>query len=104
MDYTVESLTPVMAHIAKNITKVNEGQTKHMVSWCKSLLLSNSRSGIVAYLSIKTPIAQLKSTLDLHFSLFQAVKGKYSTSKQMRIAAIPQLRSSLVKDLAKLAH
>lgn len=32
MDYTVESLTPVMAHIAKNIIKVNEGQTKHMVS------------------------------------------------------------------------
>ncbi|TWW66760.1 G2/mitotic-specific cyclin-B1 [Takifugu flavidus] len=63
MDYTVESLTPVMAHIAKNIIKVNEGQTKHM-----------------------------------------AVKGKYSTSKQMRIAGIPQLRSSVVKDLAKLAH
>ncbi|TNM92538.1 hypothetical protein fugu_019550 [Takifugu bimaculatus] len=63
MDYTVESLTPVMAHIAKNIIKVNEGQTKHM-----------------------------------------AVKGKYSTSKQMRIAGIPQLKSSVVKDLAKLAH
>lgn len=32
MDYTVESLTPVMAYIAKNVVKVNEGQTKHMVS------------------------------------------------------------------------
>lgn len=32
MDYTAESLTPVMAHIAKNVVKVNEGQTKHMVS------------------------------------------------------------------------
>uniref|UniRef100_H3CI02 Cyclin B1 n=1 Tax=Tetraodon nigroviridis TaxID=99883 RepID=H3CI02_TETNG len=62
MDYNVESLTPVMAHIAKNVVKVNEGQTKHM-----------------------------------------AVKGKYSTSKQMRIASISQLRSSVVKDLAKLA-
>ncbi|CAG5867173.1 G2/mitotic-specific cyclin-B1 [Menidia menidia] len=30
-----------------------------------------------------------------------AVKGKYSTSKQMRIATIAQLKSSLVKDLAK---
>lgn len=36
-------------------------------------------------------------------SLFviQAIKGKYSTSKQMKIATISQLRSSLVKDLAK---
>lgn len=32
MDYSIESLTPVMAHIAKNVMKVNEGQTKHMVS------------------------------------------------------------------------
>ncbi|XP_070845017.1 G2/mitotic-specific cyclin-B1 [Chaetodon trifascialis] len=60
MDYTAESLIPVMAHIAKNVVKVNEGQTKHM-----------------------------------------AVKGKYSTSKQMRIATISQLKSSVVKDLAK---
>ncbi|KAM6975230.1 G2/mitotic-specific cyclin-B1 [Tautogolabrus adspersus] len=60
MDYTAESLIPVMAHIAKNVVKVNDGQTKHM-----------------------------------------AIKGKYSTSKQMRIAAISQLKSSLVKDLAK---
>lgn len=37
MDYGVESLTPVMAHIAKNVVKVNEGQTKHMVNcWHKS--------------------------------------------------------------------
>lgn len=35
-------------------------------------------------------------------SLFlQAIKGKYSTSKQMRIASISQLKSSVVKDLAK---
>lgn len=34
MDYSVESLTPVMAHIAKNVIKVNEGQTKHMVGHC----------------------------------------------------------------------
>ena len=32
MDYTAESLIPVMAHIAKNVMKVNDGQTKHMVS------------------------------------------------------------------------
>lgn len=31
MDYTAESLIPVMAHIAKNVVKVNNGQTKHMV-------------------------------------------------------------------------
>ncbi|XP_029371514.1 G2/mitotic-specific cyclin-B1 [Echeneis naucrates] len=60
MDYTAESLIPVMAHIAKNVVKVNEGLTKHM-----------------------------------------AIKGKYSTSKQMRIATISQLKSSLVKDFAK---
>ncbi|KAM4532137.1 G2/mitotic-specific cyclin-B1 [Fundulus diaphanus] len=62
MNYSAESLIPVMAHIAKNVVKVNEGRTKHM-----------------------------------------AVKGKYSTSKQMKIASIPQLKSSVVKDLAKLA-
>lgn len=60
MDYTAESLIPVMAHIAKNVVKVNDGLTKHM-----------------------------------------AIKGKYSTSKQMRIATISQLKSSVVKDLAK---
>ncbi|KAF3702295.1 G2/mitotic-specific cyclin-B1 [Channa argus] len=60
MDYTAESLIPVMAHIAKNVVRVNDGLTKHM-----------------------------------------AVKGKYSTSKQMRIATISQLKSSVVKDLAK---
>ncbi|XP_029301296.1 LOW QUALITY PROTEIN: G2/mitotic-specific cyclin-B1 [Cottoperca gobio] len=60
MDYTAESLIPVMAHIAKNVVKVNDGQTKHM-----------------------------------------AIKGKYSTSKQMKIATISQLKSSVVKDLAK---
>lgn len=40
------------------------------------------------------------------FNIFfpQAVKGKYSSSKQMRVASMPQLRSSLLKDLAKLAH
>uniref|UniRef100_A0A8C6TMF0 Cyclin B1 n=1 Tax=Neogobius melanostomus TaxID=47308 RepID=A0A8C6TMF0_9GOBI len=32
MNYTEESLVPVMAHIAKNVVKVNKGQTKHMVS------------------------------------------------------------------------
>uniref|UniRef100_A0A8C6WPI3 Cyclin B1 n=1 Tax=Neogobius melanostomus TaxID=47308 RepID=A0A8C6WPI3_9GOBI len=30
MNYTEESLVPVMAHIAKNVVKVNKGQTKHM--------------------------------------------------------------------------
>ncbi|XP_068608713.1 G2/mitotic-specific cyclin-B1 [Brachionichthys hirsutus] len=32
-----------------------------------------------------------------------AVKAKYSSSKQMRIAAIPQIKCALVKDLAKRA-
>lgn len=31
----------------------------------------------------------------------QAVKNKYSSQKQMRIATISQLNSSLIKDLAK---
>lgn len=32
MDYSAENLIPVMAHIAKNVVKVNEGLTKHTVS------------------------------------------------------------------------
>ncbi|KAM8872774.1 G2/mitotic-specific cyclin-B1-like [Synchiropus picturatus] len=60
MGYTAESLTPIMAHIAKNVVKVNKGLTKHM-----------------------------------------AVKAKYSSSKQMRIATISQLTSAVVSDMAK---
>ncbi|KAK6316017.1 hypothetical protein J4Q44_G00135410 [Coregonus suidteri] len=60
MNYTEDALIQVMQHIAKNVVKVNEGQTKHM-----------------------------------------AVKNKYSSQKQMRIATISQLKSSLIKDLAK---
>ncbi|KAM3874398.1 G2/mitotic-specific cyclin-B1 [Diretmus argenteus] len=59
MDYTADSLTPVMVHLHKNVVKVNEGLTKHMV-----------------------------------------IKQKYSTSKQMRIATIPQLKSSQFKNLS----
>uniref|UniRef100_A0A6Q2XLA9 G2/mitotic-specific cyclin-B1 n=1 Tax=Esox lucius TaxID=8010 RepID=A0A6Q2XLA9_ESOLU len=62
MNYTEDCLIPVMQHIAKNVVKVTEGQTKHM-----------------------------------------AVKNKYSSQKQMRIASISQLKSSLIKDLAKHA-
>lgn len=32
MNYTEDTLIPVMQHIAKNVVKVNEGLTKHMVS------------------------------------------------------------------------
>ncbi|KAJ8287038.1 hypothetical protein GJAV_G00046320 [Gymnothorax javanicus] len=60
MGYAEASLIPVMRHIAKNVVKVNEGQTKHM-----------------------------------------AVKNKYASQKQMRISSLPQLKSSLMKDLAK---
>ncbi|KAJ7988426.1 hypothetical protein DPEC_G00323430 [Dallia pectoralis] len=60
MNYTEDCLVPVMQHIAKNVVKVTEGQTKHM-----------------------------------------AVKNKYSSQKQMRIATISQLKSSFIKDLAK---
>uniref|UniRef100_A0A8C7TNN3 Cyclin B1 n=1 Tax=Oncorhynchus mykiss TaxID=8022 RepID=A0A8C7TNN3_ONCMY len=60
MNYTEDCLVPVMQHIAKNVVKVNEGQTKHM-----------------------------------------AVKNKYSSQKHMKIATISQLKSSLIKDLAK---
>lgn len=38
MDYTSDSLVPVMAHIARNVVKVNEGQTKHMVRGCLGCL------------------------------------------------------------------
>ncbi|XP_024918476.1 G2/mitotic-specific cyclin-B1 [Cynoglossus semilaevis] len=60
MEYTADTLVPVMKHIAKNVVKVNEGLTKHM-----------------------------------------AIKTKYSTSKQMKIATITQLKSPVVKELAK---
>lgn len=38
MDYSAENLIPVMAHIAKNVVKVNEGLTKHVVSVVKLTL------------------------------------------------------------------
>ncbi|KAK7895414.1 hypothetical protein WMY93_020739 [Mugilogobius chulae] len=62
MEYTADGLLPVMAHIAKNVVKVNEGLTKHM-----------------------------------------AVKGKYSTAKQMRIATLSQLKGSVIKEFAAKA-
>ncbi|XP_023651647.1 G2/mitotic-specific cyclin-B1 [Paramormyrops kingsleyae] len=62
MGYSEDCLVPVMQHIAKNVVKVNEGQTKHM-----------------------------------------AIKNKYASQKQMKISLIPQLKSSVIKDLAKLS-
>lgn len=59
MNYTADNLVPVMAHIAKNVQRVNQGLTKHM-----------------------------------------AVKGKYSTSKQMKIAQLSQLKGSVIKNFA----
>lgn len=109
MDYTAESLIPVMAHIAKNVVKVNEGLTKHIVSvkTCIAILW-------LAWTSIDSYVTEQWHNTDLDFSpsatlflylnnlvFLQAIKGKYSTSKQMRIATIPQLKSSVVKDLAK---
>lgn len=38
MDYTAESLIPVMAHIAKNVVKVNDGQSKQMVCVTRLIL------------------------------------------------------------------
>lgn len=50
MDYTAESLIPVMAHIAKNVVKVNDGLTKHMVRVIKlasiSVLLNSSNQTV----------------------------------------------------------
>ncbi|TRY91871.1 hypothetical protein DNTS_017671 [Danionella cerebrum] len=62
MGYAEDSLIPVMEHIAKNVVKVNEGQTKHL-----------------------------------------AVKSKYSSQKQMRIATNARLKMSVIKNLAKQA-
>lgn len=86
MGYTADSLIPVMAHIAKNVVKVNDGLTKHMVS------ARDLKPNL-------TPPHTYTHTLTA--CRLQAVKGKYSTSKQMRIATIPQLKSSVVKDYAK---
>lgn len=94
MDYTAESLIPVMAHIAKNVVKVNEGQTKHMVS-CETNLISFNSNKTTTLCGYITEWHSLTSCP------LQAIKGKYSTSKQMRIATISQLKSSVVKDLAK---
>lgn len=40
MNYTEDSLVPAMQHIAKNVLKVNEGQTKHMVRRGTALLVN----------------------------------------------------------------
>lgn len=45
MGYTAERLLPVMAHIAKNVVKVNEGQTKQLVSALEAVLESLVCSG-----------------------------------------------------------
>lgn len=41
MGYTADSLIPVMQHIAKNVVKVNEGLSKHLVSWGLNQVYSN---------------------------------------------------------------
>lgn len=95
MDYTAESLIPVMAHIAKNVVKVNEGLTKHMVSSEMCVIWTFRQTDLgLDWLYPDTFLTQL-------FFFLQAIKGKYSTSKQMRIATLAQLKSSVVKDLAK---
>lgn len=50
MDYNAEGLIPVMAHIAKNVVKVNEGLTKHMVS------VKLQQCYMITYFTILTPI------------------------------------------------
>lgn len=90
MEYTAESLIPVMAHIAKNVVKVTEGQTKHLVGAPKA---GSLRSRTQFFSEVPHP----------NCSLLQAVKGKYSTSKQMKIATISQLKSPVLKDFAKQA-
>ena len=113
MDYTAESLIPVMAHIAKNVVKVNEGLTKHIVSvkTCIAILwlactfnfyVTEQWHNIVFFVFVFLPVQLLFYILN-NLLFLQAIKGKYSTSKQMRIATIPQLKSSVVKDLAKQA-
>lgn len=57
--YDEAHLKPIMQHIAKNVTNVNEGLTKHVT-----------------------------------------VKKKYSSSRLMKISLLPQLKYSVVKDLA----
>lgn len=44
MGYAEDSLIPVMQHIAKNVVKVNEGLSKHLVSgvWIMSAVISAS--------------------------------------------------------------
>lgn len=87
MGYTEDSLIPVMQHIAKNVVKVNEGLSKHLVSGVEiSTEMSSSSCSVYNMIVL---------------SLSQAVKNKYSSQKQMRIASISQLKSSMVKDLAK---
>lgn len=105
MEYTAESLIPVMAHIAKNVVKVNEGLTKHMVSALKAGFFPHNSNRCFSGLNlvhVYTPVNQ-SLHFNLHTLLLQAIKGKYSTSKQMKIAAISQLKSSVVKDFAKQA-
>ena len=72
-----------MQHMAKNVVKVNEGLTKYVVG-LGHLLLS--------WLGLSGPL--------LNLLCLQAVKKKYSSSRLMKISLLPQLKSTLMKDLA----
>lgn len=55
-----------------------------------------------AYFTVTVAVLRCCTCCDAKaFALPQAVKNKYSSQKQMRIASISQLKSSLIKELAQ---
>lgn len=103
MGYEEESLVPVMRHIAKNVLKVNDGLTKHLVSEHCTHLWSLALTWKLNQLTNQFGCSNipLQQNLIYLLVLLQAVKNKYSSQKQMRIALISQLKSSIIKNLAK---
>lgn len=80
--YDEAHLKPIVRHVAKNVLMVTEGKSKFTVSLNPELLWWSGR-------------LELKCFVPL-----QAVKNKYSSSKLLKISLIPQLKGTIVKNLA----
>lgn len=80
--YDEAHLKPIVQLIAKNVVMVTEGKSKFTVS-----------------LILALPVVGRKDETKT-FAPLQAVKNKYSSSKLLKISLIPQLKSTIVKNMA----
>lgn len=80
-----------MQHMAKNVVAVNEGKTKFMVSL-------QSRK-----LTLLEDCIRIVEVTFFFFIKLQAVKNKYSNKKLLEVSRIPQLKSTVVKNMATAA-